>query len=112
MPPGVPAPAGASKMAGHLRHRPRGHDGDSGPPEIQRAEWSETDGIGTVNFGQWTMHATPGELRLRAEADSEEDLRRIQDLVTARLEEIGRRDRLTVDWQASETPAVQPGEAG
>jgi hypothetical protein len=102
----------ASKMGGHLHHRPRSHDGDGGPPEIRHAEWSETDGIVTLSFGQWTMHATPGELRLRAEADSEEDLRRIQDLVTARLEKIGRRDRLTVTWQASETPAVQPGEAG
>jgi len=102
----------ASKMGGHLHRRPRSHDSDSGPPEIRHAEWSETDGIVTLDFGQWTMHATPGGLRLRAEADSEENLRRIQDLVTARLEKIGRRDRLTVTWQASQAPAVPPGEAG
>ena len=100
-----------SKMGGHLRHRPRSHDGDGGPPEIRHAEWSETDGIVTLNFGQWTMHATPGALRIRAEADSEENLRRIQDLVAARLEKIGRRDHLTVSWQASETPAAEPGDA-
>jgi hypothetical protein len=101
-----------SKMGGHLRHRPRSHDSDSGPPEIRHAEWSEKDGIVTLDFGQWTMHATPGELRIRAEADSEENLRRIQDLVTARLEKIGRRDRLTVNWQAAETSAVEPGDVG
>jgi hypothetical protein len=96
-----------SKMGGHPRHRPRRHDGDGdgGPPEVRHAEWSETDGIVTLNFGQWTMHATPGGLRIRAEADSEENLRRIQHLVTARLEKIGRRDHLTVTWHASETPA-------
>lgn len=101
-----------SKMGGHLRHQPRSHDGDGGPPEIRRAEWSETDGIVTLNWGELTMHATPGALTLRAEAGSEEDLRRIQDLVTARLEKIGRRDRLRVNWQAPETSAAQPGEVG
>jgi hypothetical protein len=30
-------------------------------------------------------------------------LRRIQELITARLEKIGRRDQLTVRWQATET---------
>jgi hypothetical protein len=100
-----------SKMGGHLRHRPRSHDSDGGPPEIRHAECSETDGIVTLDVGQWTMHASPGALRICAEADSEENLRRIQDLVTARLEKIGRRDRLTVNWQAAETPTVHPGDA-
>jgi hypothetical protein len=48
------------------------------------------------------MQALPGTLRLRAEAADEESLRRIQDLITARLEKIGRRDQLTVRWQATE----------
>ncbi len=100
----------ASKMGGHLRRRPRGHEG-GGPPEIRHAEWSETDGIVTLNWGRWTMQATPGTLRLRAEARSEEHLRRIQDLLTARLEKIGRRDHLTVNWQPAEASAA-PREAG
>ena len=79
----------ASKMGGHLRHRPRSHDGGAEPPEIRRAEWSQTDGIITLSWGQWTMHAAPGRLTLRAAADSAEDLRHIQDLVTARLEKVG-----------------------
>jgi hypothetical protein len=104
----------AGKMAAtgrHLRHRPRSHD-SGGPPEIRHAGWSGTDGIVTLNWGQWTMHAATGTLRLRAEAGTEEDLRRIQDLLTARLEKIGRRDHLTVTWQPAEAPAAAPGEAG
>lgn len=100
----------ASKMGGHLRHRPRSQDGAAEPPEIRHAEWSQTDGIITLSWGQWTMHAASGSLTLRAAADSAENLRRIQDLVTARLEKVGRRDHLTVTWQPSEASAVQPGE--
>jgi hypothetical protein len=59
------------------RHRPRSHDGAGQPPEIRHAECSETEGIVTLDVGQWTMHATPGALRIRAEADSEENLHRI-----------------------------------
>jgi hypothetical protein len=94
----------ASKMGGHL-HRPRSHADGTAPPEIRHAEWSDTDGIVTLNWGQWTMHAAAGTLTLRAEADSEENLRRIQDLLTARLEKIGKRVHLTVNWQPPAPPA-------
>jgi hypothetical protein len=87
-----------SKMDGHLRHRPRAHGG-AAAPEIQHAEWTSTDGTITLNWGRWTMQAAPGALTLRAEADSGENLQRIQDLLTARLEKIGRRDHLTVAWR-------------
>ena len=96
----------ASKMGGHL---PRGHDGGR-PPEIRHADCSATSGIVTLDGGRWTMQATPGTLRLRAEAGNQEDLQRIQDLLTARMEKIGRRDQLTVTWQPAEAPAA-PGEA-
>src|SRR5712691_5745789 len=108
----------AGKMSGHQRPRPRGHGRDApggsghrseSPPEVRHAEWSDTDGIVTLNWGQWTMHATPGTLALRAEAASEEDLRRIQDLLTARLEKIGRRDHLVVIWQPAGARADATG---
>ena len=41
----------------------------------------------------------PGRLAVRAEAADEESLRRIQDLLTARLPKFGRREHLTVKWQ-------------
>ncbi len=101
----------ASKMGGNLGHRPRSHAGGAAPPEVRHAEWSDTEGIVTLSCGRWTMRATPGTLTLRAEAVDQENLERIQDLVTGRLERFGRREHLTVHWQASETPAVRPGEA-
>jgi hypothetical protein len=102
----------ASKMGGHVLHQPRSHAGGDGPPEMRHAEWTDTDGVVTLSWGRWTMHATPGMLTLRAEADSEENLRRIQDLVTGRLEKFGRRDHLTVNWHRTRGPAAAPGEAG
>jgi hypothetical protein len=98
----------AGKMGRSRLHRPRSHPGGGEPPEIHHAESSGTDGTIALNWGQWTMHAAPGTLTLRAEAGSEENLRRIQDLVTARLEKIGRRDHLTVNWH----PAEAPGSTG
>ena len=93
----------ASKMGGHLSHRPRAHGSGGAPPGIRNAEWSGTDGIVTLNWGQWTMHAAPGTLTLRAQAADQENLRRIQDFITARLEKMGRRDHLTVNWQPSDS---------
>jgi hypothetical protein len=96
----------ANQMGKSLRHRPRAHDGGGTPPEVRHVEWSDTYGIVTSNLGQWTMRATSDSLTLRAEADNEECLRRIQTLLTQRLEGFGRRDRLKVEWQA---PIGQPG---
>jgi SAM-dependent methyltransferase len=74
--------AGHMRGHGHLRGRGDGHT----PPSMQRNEDS-----GTIT-------TTEDALILRAEAATEQDLRRIQDLVGGRLEKIGRRDRLTVEW--------------
>jgi len=45
------------------------------------------------------MQALPGRLAVRAEAADQENLRRIQELLTARLQKFGRREHLTVTWQ-------------
>jgi hypothetical protein len=104
----------ASKMGKSRLHRPRSHAGGGEPPEIQHAEWSAADGTVTLNWGQWTVRAAPGALMLRAEAGSEENLQRIQELITARLEKIGRRDHLAVNWQPAEVPgdaSLLPGDS-
>ena len=62
-------------------------------------ECSETGGTVSLNWGQCTMRAAPGLLAVRAEAADEESLRRIQDLLTARLERFGRREHLTAHRQ-------------
>ena len=60
---------------------------------------SENEGTVSLSWGQWTMRAFPGLLAIRAEAADEENLQRIQDLLTARLQNFGRREHLTVSWR-------------
>jgi hypothetical protein len=45
------------------------------------------------------VRAFPGRLAVRAEAADQESLRRIQDLLTSRLQKFGRHEHLTVNWQ-------------
>src|SRR4051794_17865664 len=66
------------QMTQHLGDRPSAHRGGGAPPTIEHVEWSDTNGIVRLNCGQWTMRATAEGLMLRAEADDEESLRRIQ----------------------------------
>jgi len=88
--------ATAGRRLGH-RRTARAH-GDV-PPGVRRVECSGTEGTVSLNWGQWTMRAFPGRLAVRAEAADQESLRRIQDLLTARLQKFGRREHLTVHWQ-------------
>jgi hypothetical protein len=90
----------AAKM-GDAGHHPRTHDRDGGPPVIRGVERSGTEATVSLDRGQWTMRALAGRLLLRAEAASDDDLRRIQDLLTARLERFGRREHLTVTWHTT-----------
>jgi hypothetical protein len=98
----------AAKM-GQSGHRPRHRRADrgrgDGPPEVRRVERGETEATVTLDRGQWTMRARPGLLAVRAEAADEEDLRRIQDLLTTRLENFGRREHLTVTWRTATAEA-------
>jgi hypothetical protein len=107
-----------STMSGktrHLRHGPFMHlagQAQPGPDMRPHAEWSDTHGIISFGGGKLTMQARDGALTLRAETDSEENLKQLQDLVTERLEKFGRRDHLKVNWQRPPSPAVSPGQAG
>ena len=95
-----------SHRLGHRQPSPARGDG---PPEVRRVECSGTEGTVILNWGQWTMQALPGLLAVRAEAADEDSLRRIQDLLTARLQKFGRRERLTVNWRRPETATAEPG---
>jgi hypothetical protein len=55
------------------------------------------------------MQASPGLLALRAEATDEENLRRIQGMLAARLQKLGRREGLTVNWRRPEPAAADTG---
>ena len=98
----------AAKMgqASHrLPHRPRARGRDGGPPQVRRVERVGTEATVYLDRGQWTMRALPGRLTVRAEAADPEDLRQIQYLLTTRLETFGRREHLTVTWQAATAEA-------
>ncbi len=99
---------GKMGTTGHrLGHRPPSHARGGVPPEVRSVECSGTEGTVSLNWGQWTMRASPGLLAVRVEAADEESLRRIQDLLTARLEKFGRREHLTVNWRRPEAAGRQ-----
>jgi hypothetical protein len=105
-----------ARQVHRLRHRPPAHNGSEGqpPPRVQHVEWTDTDGVVSFGWGQCTLLATPNMLTLRAEAASEETLRRVQEIVASDIERFGKRERLQVTWQRShpQPPATQPGQAG
>jgi hypothetical protein len=98
----------ASKMNGPLGHRPRSHADGGAAPEVRHSECSDTHGTLVLSWGQCTMQAGRGVLTLRAEAADPGSLARIQDLVAGRLEKFGRREQLTVTWQAAQAPGSAP----
>ncbi|MGW4566311.1 DUF2218 domain-containing protein [Streptomyces sp. NPDC004561] len=94
-----------------IRHRPPGgHGVGRMKPEVQQVDYTDTHG--TVRFadGQWTLDATADTLTLRVTADDEEALRRLQDGIGARIEKIGRRDGLQVQWRRVGTDALPQEE--
>lgn len=98
----------AAKMGRRLGHRLLAHGDGHVPPEVRHAEWTDAGGTVQLDCGRWTMEAAPGALRLRAEAADEAGLRRIQDLLTNRLQKFGRREQLTVTWLPPATEPAQP----
>lgn len=87
---------------GHLRAL---HGGGGGPrPEIRQVDSTDTDGTLTLSWGTCTLHATPDALTVHVTAETDENLVRIQELITADLERFGRREDLTVTW----TPVARP----
>ena len=81
------------------RRRPPGPDSTHTPPRVTHADWSGTHGAVTMTWGHWTVQAAPGTLTLHAEAADQENLKRIQDMLTTRLETFGRREHLQLTWQ-------------
>jgi hypothetical protein len=101
----------AGKMGRRLRHQPRSHASGGAPPAIQHAQWSDTDATLALDLGRCTLHAEPGVLTLRAEADSEDNLTQIQDLIAGRLQKFGRREHLTVTWRLTDGHGGTPDRA-
>ena len=80
------------------QHHPRHGEGPA-VPTPRHAEHSDTQGVIEFDAGRCILRATAEELILVAEADDQHHLRLVQDALTARLQQIGRRDHLTVTWR-------------
>ena len=78
-------------------------------PQMQaHVEWSDDRGVISFDWGRCTLRAAPGVLRLRAEAPDEEGLHRLEQRIADRLEQVGRRDHLTVTWTLPQGAGEQP----
>lgn len=86
-----------SAAAMRLHSRPRAH-GSGAPPQVKHVRRDGDQATVTLDCGQWTMHATPGQLSISAQAPDQSSLQRIQDLLTARLRTLGSREQLTITW--------------
>ncbi len=53
----------ASQLGQHLRHT---HDSGDAPPEVRHVEWSDTYGIVSLGWGEWTdlLPGRPGWSRV------------------------------------------------
>lgn len=105
----------ASKMGKRGTHQIPAHlTGDHRAPTERpahvEAEWSETQGTISFDWGTCAVEATQDALLVRVEAADEENLRRIQEIITRDLTRFTKRDPVTVNWNRTETPSVQSGE--
>lgn len=101
----------SGKMAAagdRLRHRPRAHPGKA-PPQVRQVQHDGGEATIVLDRGQWTMRAEPGRLVIHVQAPDQDGLRRIQDLLTARLLTLARHEQLTITWLAgSGLPGSRP----
>lgn len=84
----------AKKFSGRLRHL---HPGTA-RPDVLGVEWTDTDGTLSLSWGTCTLHAEGDTLTVRVEAAGVDDLKRVQDIITADLERFGHRDDVAVTW--------------
>ncbi|GAA4063550.1 hypothetical protein GCM10023065_13190 [Microbacterium laevaniformans] len=89
---------------GQMRGMPHGslasHGGQM-PPAVQEVDWSETAGTIRFDRGTCTLWATSDMLTVRIQAEDADALGRLRSGIGRRVETIGRRDRLKVDWAPS-----------
>jgi hypothetical protein len=81
------------KLCRHIKRVAESHS--TGPLDV---EWSESHGMASFGWGRCILQATPEMLMLRVEAAGEDGVRRIEALITERLETFGSAERLKVTW--------------
>ncbi len=85
-----------NQISGHARHGSATDGG--GPPQVRRVEWNGSHGVIDFASGRCTLDATSDELTIKLAAEDANELQQLQELLSARLETIGRRDNLVVAW--------------
>jgi hypothetical protein len=87
-----------------MRHLPAGGHGGAGMPRVENVE--QAPGRAVIHFadGSWTLAATAEALALRVEAADPAALEKLKATIAARIEKIGRRDNLVVEWHEPDTP--------
>jgi hypothetical protein len=80
-------------------------------PQLRaHVEWSDEHGLLDFGWGRCAVRAERGALVLRAEARDEDGLRELERRIADRVEQIGRRDGLTVTWTPPQRTTEQlPG---
>ncbi len=115
------AAAYLARLCGHLSklapasrspgHGPRLH-ARGGQPAVLQAGHTHDTGTVTLSWGQLTLHAAAGELTIRANADNQENLQRIQDMTAGRLTRFARREHLDIQWTPVAGTAGQSQQPG
>lgn len=101
--------ASASRFPGH---GPMLHARGGQPPAVLHAEHTQDAGTVTLSWGQLALRASAGELTVRASADNQENLRRIQEMTAGRLAKFARREHLDIQWTPTTETAGEPGQPG
>jgi hypothetical protein len=73
-------------------------------------DWSDDHGVINIGGGRCTLRAHPGVLTVRVEAPDEETLLQLKDRIAGKLEQIGRRDQLTVAWTRQQPVSAEDYE--
>lgn len=94
--------------ASRLRHGHSAH-ADEPRPQVRHMQHDGSETTVILDRGQWTMRAEPGRLVISIQAPDQDGLRRIQDLLSARLRKLARHEQLAITWvAASGLPGVRP----
>jgi hypothetical protein len=92
----------AGAMAG-ARGRMHGGGPGAGDEVNLHVECADDEVVVTVApWGRATLRARDGRLTVRAEAADQQDLARIQQILTRNIERFGRREHLTLTWNGAD----------
>lgn len=98
----------ATAMAGGRGHQMRRHDGNPLAGGEVTLHVEQSADRTTVTFDPWgrcTVHAELDRIALRIDAADEQNLQRIQQIITRDIERFGRREHLSLAWRHLDPPA-------